>query len=1016
MNQAQAAPTRSTGFRVPPSTARLLLFGAFFLSGANGLVFEIVFRRLLHLSLGITHYSVGTVITVFMAGLGIGSIAFGRLADRRRPLLLIYGLLEAGIGVLCLCLMGLQENLDSLYVALGSLPGSGADLAVKTLLAGLFLLPVTVLMGGTLPVLGKAMTGPRFPPRLPGYGRTLGLLYGLNTLGGVAGTVGAAFYVLGELGTSLTILVFSLVNVLIGLTAVGLHLLSPQAPGGEEPPVQKTPARSDLPAGRRTVPAPEAPPGVPPAGAAVGEPVPSPGLLLAVFAVSGFVGMSVEAYWTRVLAYVVGSHGYAFGVILAAFLSGIGLGSVLFSRVVDRIRRKTAALSLVYVGMAAGVLITSLVLYQVRGLAGWLTLRSGGSWERFLFFQAALLFLMLSLPILLMGAVFPFIMSLGAGSYRRMGSFIGRAYFANTMGSIGGAFLGSFLLLHYLGVSMSLKLSILLALAAALLLAATGRPLRGQFISRATACAVVAAVVLLLPLGAPLQRLDPQERLIHYEEAASATVSVRENAEGNRMLSINGLDEVPVDPSSLLTFRVLAHLPLLAHPHPEHVMVLSLGGGITTGSVCTHPVASVDAVELCPPVVRAAELFERWNRGVLGDPRLEITIQDGRNYLLLPGPSYDVITADATHPWSADSWILYTTEFYRLVRSRLTTEGIFCQWVPLHWLSETDFRCILRTMAAVFPDLSLWYTGSYAVVLARESDAPIDPSRLARGMMIPAVSRDLSEVGVRSPELLLSLFLLSDRGIREYAGEGPLNTDDHPFLEHSAARCFGIETTPLNLSALADVREHPRMILAPAVTGAPASFNPGLQDANPGGGVSHDALDRLYRARELMISGRIATYRGDFAGSVDRYRRALEEAPEDGISALFLEDAEHTWAAAVAGRGDELRRSGDHERARAAYLRALRIDPAGPRAHNGMGLLLYAAGAYERALEHYDLALRETPYQVQIRFNKVLALLKLGLVERAEEEIRVIAGLEERMQGSRLAPELRTYLSQVRRP
>jgi tetratricopeptide (TPR) repeat protein len=472
------------------------------------------------------------------------------------------------------------------------------------------------------------------------------------------------------------------------------------------------------------------------------------------------------------------------------------------------------------------------------------------------------------------------------------------------------------------------------------------------------------------------------------------------------MLSINGLDEVPVDPSSLLTFRVLAHLPLLAHPDPGRVMVLSLGGGITTGSVCTHPVVSVDAVELCPPVVRAAALFDRWNHGVLGDPRLEITIQDGRNYLLLGGESYDVITADATHPWSADSWILYTAEFYRLVRSRLAPDGIFCQWIPLHWLSDTDFRCILRTMAAVFPDLSLWYTGSYAVALAGESVTPLDPSLMARRMQLRSVSRDLAEVGVRSPEVLLSFFLLSRRGVETYAREGPLNTDDRPILEHSAARCFGVETTPLNLRALADAREHPEAVLDPGTPDSPG----------PGAGLSVELLDRLYRARGLMISGRIATYRGDFAASVDQYDRALEQAPEDGVSALFLEDAERTYAAAVAGRGDELRRGGDRERARAAYLHALEIYPSEPRAHNGLGLLLYDEGDYGRALEHYDLALREAPYQVQIRFNRVLALLKLGLAERAEWEIRTIEELEEDMQGSRLASALWTYLAQVRRP
>ena len=220
------------------------------------------------------------------------------------------------------------------------------------------------------------------------------------------------------------------------------------------------------------------------------------------------------------------------------------------------------------------------------------------------------------------------------------------------------------------------------------------------------------------------------ERLIFYDESSSATVSVREDEEGGRMLSVNGLDEVPVDPASLLTFRVLAHLPMLLHPNPLNVMVLSLGGAITTGSVARHPLVQIDAIELCPPVVKAAALFESWNHGVLHDPRLQIILQDGRNHLLTTQKKYDVITADATHPWSADSWILYTREMYRLVRSRLSDEGIFCQWVPLHWMSMADFKCVLRTMRTEFPHMSLWYTGSYVVALGSQKQDQTEPIRI----------------------------------------------------------------------------------------------------------------------------------------------------------------------------------------------------------------------------------------------------------------------------------------------
>lgn len=191
------------------AAVRPFLFTVFFVSGATGLVFELLFRYLLHLSLGVTHYSVGIVLSVFMAGLGIGSLLFGRIADRSRRLLLLFGLLELGIGLLGLLLIGISGYLDSMYVSFSASMGDpeSQGLLIKTCLAGLFLLPLTVLMGGTLPVLGKS-------------GAPLGLLYGINTLGGGVGTLGVSFALLGTLGTARTMLLFSLISIGIGFLSI----------------------------------------------------------------------------------------------------------------------------------------------------------------------------------------------------------------------------------------------------------------------------------------------------------------------------------------------------------------------------------------------------------------------------------------------------------------------------------------------------------------------------------------------------------------------------------------------------------------------------------------------------------------------------------------------------------------------------------------------------------------------------------------------------------------------------
>jgi len=405
-----------------------------------------------------------------------------------------------------------------------------------------------------------------------------------------------------------------------------------------------------------------------------------------------------------------------------------------------------------------------------------------------------------------------------------------------------------------------------------------------------------------------------------------------------------------------------------------------IGGAITTGSVARHPLVQIDAIELCPPVVKAAALFESWNHGVLHDPRLHIILQDGRNHLLTTQKKYDVITADATHPWSADSWILYTREMYRLVRSRLSDEGIFCQWVPLHWMSMADFKCVLRTMRTEFPHMSLWYTGSYVVALGSQKQVRLNLSEFAHRMQQAPIQQDLASVGIDSPESLLGLHLLTEGGIDRFVGAGPLNTDDFAYLEHSASRCFGRETTPENLAALMQARKLPEFLSADNPAEPRAEFQ--------------ENLLRIFQAREKTIRGRLATYRGNLAESVADYQAALQQAPEDGITKILLTDALRTLASAQANNGDQARRAGKIKEAVAIYTQALDFDPNAPRAHNGLGLINFARGDYPSALRHFDIAVQRYPKQAQIRFNRTLALLKLRRLADARQEVAVIKELE----------------------
>jgi hypothetical protein len=200
------------------------------------------------------------------------------------------------------------------------------------------------------------------------------------------------------------------------------------------------------------------------------------------------------------------------------------------------------------------------------------------------------------------------------------------------------------------------------------------------------------------------------------------------------------------------------------------------------------------------------------------------------------------------------------------VKTRLADGGFFCQWIPLHWLAPEDYSCIVRTMHSVFPEMSLWFTGSYTVALAGLDPVFIDVDLLTKKMGRPGVRADLESVGIDTPESLLALFLLNEEGISRYTGEGVLNTDDTAYLEHSASRCFAWETTPVNLATLLRYRDLPM----------------GLEVSK--------ALTDLFSAREKLALGRIATYEGNFERARRFYEYALTISPDDPLTTMFLDD------------------------------------------------------------------------------------------------------------------------------
>jgi spermidine synthase len=792
------------------------IFLLFFFSGLTSLVYEVLWLRQLILVLGSTLFATSAILTVFMGGLALGSFAAGRFVDRSEvPPLRIYGLLEIGIGAYALAVPFLFRALTPLCAALWSAGGENSYLlfsAAKTVGILAILLPPTVLMGATLPVLARQCAGD--PDRVGG---DVGSLYAVNTFGAMAGTFLAGVIAIPSFGVRHTLWSTAVVNFLIGTG--GLLLARPRgAPRcAAEPTV-----REAAPSRRRGMP-----------------------LALGLFAASGFAAMILEVAWTRGLALVVGSSVYAFSLMLLAFLTGLATGSAAISAWIRRRPNLDPGAILAGLLGAAGILAyaTAFLLPAMPRVFAELYFGGGLGPNSWLVAQFLIGFAVMVPATFALGGLFPAVLQHHARGLDGVGASVGSVYAANTAGTIVGSAAAGFVVVPLLGVRNTLVavacLEVLLGLVAALRLPRAGARSRWALaLPLATAAVIIPALrpawnTLLMNSGVYINVVDMPEnagwkdfvrrtvtnhRLIFFQEGLTASVMVAEQPEiRNRFLSVNGKLEASTA-GDMETQLMCAHLPLLLHPEPRDVLVIGLASGITAGAVAAHPVRSIRVVEIEAAMVPAARQFASVNGDVLDDPRLVLAINDARNELTFSPRRYDVVVSEPSNPWMTVASNLFTEEFFRLARTRLNPSGIFCQWVQTYGLATEDMRSIVAAFHEAFRHTMLFETFEGTDLLLLGSDEPLtlDLDRMARRMSELRVFVDLGRIGVRRPADILPLFRLgSDEVSRLVAGAGR-NTDDNARVEFSAPKAMYEDTSDPTLAYIERFAASPLDHVTPA--------------------------------------------------------------------------------------------------------------------------------------------------------------------------------------------------------
>ena len=837
----------------------------FLLSGACGLVYQVLWARMLIVVFGATLPAVSTVLSAFMAGLALGSFCFGRRIDRVRRPLLVFAALEAGVGLFAFLFPHLPPATGWLAEASWTESHPTAFAAARFVLVfGLLLIP-TAAMGATLPVISKSAV--RSFSRL---GSGVGLLYAANTLGAVAGVAGVTFYLMEELGLRGSGYAVGMVNLLVASLACWIGRGVLRSPGAEE-------AREQAPD-----PAPETPP-----GEAAALPLPPLALkaVLIGFALQGFAALAYEVAWVRlfIVAFSANTH-YEFSIVLMAFLLGLSLGSFLCGLLLDR-RRDLLSM---FGGFQIAVGLMGLASVALFAAASdWVgEIKGASTWWRYRGGIFAMSFGIMLVPTLLMGASFPVVSRIWTRSFGQVGRGVGDVNAANSLGAFAGSLAAGLLLIPLFGTEGAFRLLGGLNLLAGIAVIAVNPLLRpGRKLGTLALAGAAAAAVILASPGEVMRELSrpPQagSSLLYYEEGAEGIITVTGKRDGYRKMLLNGGGQVPSEYGSFQLFRLLGHLPMLLHPDPRDVLVVALGGGIALGAVAQHDAGRIQCVELVPEVVEAARReFGPYNHRILerlGDFPIELIVDDGRNFLLRTADRYDVITGDATHPTSTDSWLLYTREFYQLCRSRLKPGGIVVQWLPFHGLPVGDFKTVLRTFQSVFPHASLWRTNNYAIMVGTLDPLSVSYSRLREKFASPRVRESLEEVDLDLPFAVLGCFFFGADAYRQYVGVGALNTDDHPHLSFVGPRGFQAETWMVLMDLARQIARRP-VDLLPWLDRTDTAWTP----------ARGDTLAAWFRAREEVIRGDVLRYRKQRREAIAAYARALRINPRELTAAHYF--------------------------------------------------------------------------------------------------------------------------------
>ncbi|HEX2650238.1 MAG TPA: hypothetical protein VHN19_09915 [Burkholderiales bacterium] len=756
---------------------RAAFYALFVASGFAGLIYESVWTQYLKLYLGHAAYAQSLVLVVFMGGMALGSGLCARLSVRVRNPLAAYAAIEAAVGLFALAFheVFVLATDWSYATVLPSLGSDGLALAAKLAISCALILPQSILLGATFPLMSAGLARAQAEARRGASGEAIAMLYFANSLGAAGGVLASGFVLIGWVGLPGTLRTAGALNLLIAVVVA----------------IMARPAQHR--ALEKTLPAEESRTAF---------------LLLAVAFFTGLASFIYEICWIRMLSLVLGSSTHSFELMLSTFILGLALGGLAVRRRVDRDGHPERLLGGVQVAMGLLALATlpvydlsfNLMEALMSGLA-----RTDTGYALFNLSGQAICALIMLPATFCAGMTLPLI----TGALLRRGAgerAIGQVYAANTLGSIAGVLIAVHGGLPILGLQWTLTLGALVDAAAGLVLLARFAP-AGFLRTAAVAC-----VIAFTPLAAAFQ-LDAHKMtagVYRYGDLASSreaeilynrdgkTATVHLVRYGNALsIRTNGKSDgsIVMDPkaergSDEITMILTGGVPLALKPAAKSAAVIGIGTGLTMHTLLQSlALERVDTVEIEAAMAEAARGFAPRNISAFADPRGQIVIDDAKTFFSTRNRRYDILVSEPSNPWVSGVSSLFTTEFYRRIRTHLNPGGVLVQWFQLYEIDASLLASVMRALGEVFPDYAVFAPSNHDLLIVA-SGAPLPLPAKASVFGQPGIGRALYEAHLRGPGDLDARYL-GRRSTLEplFASYGmPANSDYAPVLDLNAAR------------------------------------------------------------------------------------------------------------------------------------------------------------------------------------------------------------------------------------